>query len=214
MGSINKQEFFDKFDHYCGSRIDICCDIYHDLVNSDPEERLEMLSFAFRNFALRPSDHSYAPASSGISDARVKELGNLYGKMTDKILNTIIQKAIANGSSDVQVYEDIWNLVVNNPVLSTEEERIFGLYNMLIDQQLPYFSIQPGLKMDNEEYDALQDEYADELRKIRFILSVDFDQRTKEASNILDAILAQPDYKVQTLLVSRVISILRDQNRD
>ena len=63
------------------------------------------------------------------------------------------------------------------------------------------------------EFRSLIDECEESIQKTKFILAVDFPQKTMEASNLLDIILAQTDYKKQVVVMSRIVTELRDRNR-
>lgn len=208
-----KSEFKEKFSTYSGNRFEICYDIYNGLVSSKEEDRIELLSYACNNFGIQNSDGSFSPCSSGISQSQINDLRDQHGQTVDALLDSLLQKAIKLNMPADAFYESIWNLVVQNPIFASEAERVFALYYILIDEQIPYFPISTGLEMDNLEFRSLIDECKESIQKTKFILAVDFPQKTMEASNLLDIILAQTDYKRQVVVMSRIVTELRDQNR-
>lgn len=208
-----KSEFKQKFATYAGNRFEICYDIYAGLMSNKEEDRIELLSYACMNFGVQDSDGSFSPSSSGISQDEVDSLKDDYGKTVNTLLDTLLQKAIkANMPSDV-FYENVWNLIIQNPIFSTEKEKAFALYYILIDDRIPYYSISPGMEMNNSEYRSLIDECEEALQKARFVLALDFPQKTMEASNLVDIILSQSDYKKQVIVMSRIVTELRDKNQ-
>lgn len=206
-------KFQEKFETYSGSRFDICYDIYKDLASCKDENRVELLSYACNNFGIKDSDGSFTPQSSGISPSTIDDLRDEYGQTVDALLDSLLQKAIKNKMSTATFYENIWNIIIQNPIFSSETEKAFALYYILIDDKIPYFPIESGLEMENSEFKALIDECNESIQKARFVLAVDFPQKTMEASNLVDIILSQAEYKKQVIVMSRIVSDLRDKNR-
>ncbi len=58
--------------------------------------------------------------------------------------------------------------------------------------------------MENDEYRNILENYKDSIERIKYILSVPFEQRTEVASLILQE-LKDKEYKVQSVLLSRCI---------
>jgi len=59
--------------------------------------------------------------------------------------------------------------------------------------------------MDDEEYRAVLLQNEEVGHKISFVMSLDFDQKTQRASNLLDIILKAPDRKTQIVLLSKIV---------
>ena len=58
--------------------------------------------------------------------------------------------------------------------------------------------------MENDEYRNILENYKDSIERIKYILSVPFEQRTEVASLILQE-LKDKEYKVQSVLLSRAL---------
>lgn len=208
-----KKEFQRKFQAYSGNRFDICYDIYTGIMSSDEDSRVELLTFACNNFGIADSDGSFTPNRSGVTKSDLDELKEAYGQTVNTLLDTLLQNCIKNNMSPEAFYESIWRLIIQNPIFPSEKEKAFALYYTLIDSRIPYYQISPGLEMNNSEYRSILGECANEIQKARFILAVDFPQKTMEASNILDIILSCSDYKKQTVIISKIITELRNKNQ-
>lgn len=208
-----KLAFRKKFATYSGSRFEICYDIYTGLMSNKEEDRIELLIYACNHFGITASDGSFCPCGSGISQNEVSNLRDEYGQAVDTLLDALLQKAIkANMPADV-FYENVWKLIIQNPIFSTEHEKAFALYYTLIDARIPYFPINPGMEMSNSEFKALIEKCEEAIQKARFVLAVDFPQKTMEASNLVDILLSQDDYRKQVVIMSRIILELRDRNK-
>lgn len=208
-----KSEFKQKFGTYAGNRFEICYDIYTGLMSNDEEDRIELLSYACNHFSIADSDGSFTPCGSGISQNEIEGLKDEYGQTVDALLDAILQKAIKANLSAELFYENIWNLIIQNPIFSLESEKVFALYYILIDARIPYYPINLGMEMTNSEFRNLIEECKETIQKAKFVLAVDFPQKTMEASNLVDIILSQDDYKKRVVIMSKIVSELRNGNR-
>lgn len=213
MEQNNLIAFKKKFETYTGSRFEICYDIYTGLTCNNETDPVELFIYACNSFGIIPSDGSFSPSNSGISQNEIDELKDTYGETVDALLDAFLQRAIKANMPANDFYTNVWNLIIQNPIFPTDKEKVFALYYVLIDSRIPYYPINPGLEMNNVEYRAIVEKCKDDLNKVRFVLAVDFSQKTMEASNLLDILLAQSDYKVQTVIMSRIITELRDKNK-
>ena len=209
-----KIEFMKKFEQYSGSRFEVCYDIYLGLMNNDEADRIELLSYACNNFGIKDSDGSFSPRNSGVSKHDLDDLRKTYGQTVDTLLDTLVQKGITSSMPIDTFYHDIWHLIVQNPIFPSEKEKVFALYYVLIDPKIPYCPIASGLSMNNSEFRNIIDECYDAIRKVKFILAVDFPQKTMEASNLLDIILSQHDYNKQVVILSKIITELRQKDKE
>lgn len=215
MPSSNCQmSFIEKFDKYSGNRFDICYDIYVGLINANDEDRIELFTYACNNFGIRDTDNSYSPIGQGVSKSELRDLRKEYSNIIDSLLDSTIQKAITSSLSQKQFYTDVWNLIVQNPIFKSEKEHVYSLYYILLDPKIPFYQIDSGLEMSNSEFRRIIDECGAEIQKACFVLAVDFPQKTMEASNLLDIILSQQEYNNRVVILSRIISELREKNKD
>lgn len=208
-----KLEFKEKFSKYSGSRFEICYDIYTGLMSNKEEDRIELLSYACNHFGITDSDGSFSPCGSGISQNEVSDLRDEYGQTVDTLLDALLQKAIRVNMPTDLFYKDVWNLIIQNPIFGTEHEKAFALYYILIDTRIPYYPIRPGMEMNNSEFKTIIRECEEAIQKAKFVLAVDFPQKTMEASNLVDIILSQDDYKKQVVVMSKIVLELRDRNK-
>lgn len=212
MEQISITAFKDKFSRYSGSRIDVCFDIFTGIMSNSEEERVHLFTYACNNFGISDSDGSFVPPSSGISRSEMENLREMYGQTVDSLLDTLIQKSIKDDIDPELFYEKVWNLIIQNPIFTSNKEKAFALYYILIDTRIPYFQITPGLEMNNAEFKTIVEECKDDIQKAMFVLGVDFPQKTMEASNLLDILLSISDYRKRTVILSKIISELRDRN--
>lgn len=207
-------ELNNRLDSYSGDNFDICADIMRYIVSAPEDIQEDLFVIACQKFGVASSSKSYDVAPSGISKAQQDKLEDTYGDIVNKLLETCLKRAIQNQSSDIDFYKDVWKSVVSNPIFLKSDEQLFAAYYILIDRRIPYFAITEGLSMENGDFQAILAECSTDIKKIKFILAVDFDQKTQEASNLLDVIMNQDTYEKKAVLLARIVSELRrEKNR-
>ena len=214
MNIDRERKLHERLTQYVGDAFDICSDIYTYISESSEEERVHLFSLACREYGVIDSDGTLSVPISSVSNTRRDELKASYGKVIDALLDSSIRVAMNVKMDEDTFYKQLWENIVCNSLFSTEEERLFALYYIMIDKKIPYFTITNGLAMENKRYQSLMEDYESIIQKIKFILAVKFDQRTQEASNLLDILLAFDDYDVQVMLLSRIVAELRSDRRD
>ena len=197
-----------RFASYAGDMYGIAKDIYEYIVNAPEELQINLFSIACERFATTESDASLS-VTADISEEELESLKNTYGDLVNAALAAIIKNAIKLGVNKDGFYSIVWESVVQNGAFPDEEARCFALYYILIDKRIPFYPITTGLEMSNDTYRDLVVGFEEELHKINFILSCDFEQKTSEASNLLDEILKQETYEKQVVLFSLVLQKLR-----
>lgn len=141
-----------------------------------------------------------------ISKVYYDKMKSLYGGMVDETLMAYTQKGISEGWNREQFYEHLWKFIVTNIMWEKKEEKAFALYYIAIDSKTPYYNVGAGLKMNSDDYSRIQDEIFDAFREFRYIIALDFSQKTEEASLVLRLINRMETDEQKVVLVSRILS--------
>lgn len=148
-----------------------------------------------------------------ISKEEKEELIREYGKFVDEILNVTLHKAYHNGYLNGEFYQTLWIGLCNCGIISSLKERVFALYYVAIDRKVPYFYLKKGVLMNNEEYQKCLLENNASMRKIQFILSSNFSQKTEEASLIIDELINAKSYEDQIILMTCILNTMRNDEK-
>lgn len=199
---MQKEEFKERFSTYHGSLINMCGQICQ-AINNEPEEskKLDLFIITCENFAVK-SSRKYAFEDTATSD----KLRRLETDNADAIIATItssIKVAISNQYSNKDFYRYLWRVVSST---YQDELLVFALYKILSDSRIPYYAISQGMAMEDSKYSQITQNCLDDINKCRFILDVGFDQKTKEASNLLEVILSHDSKEEQTVILSQVLA--------
>ncbi len=131
-----------------------------------------------------------------------------YAQLVDGILDLILQ---GNPTAE-DFYNEAYDLT-QNPVFREFAARAFALHWILIDPRLPYFQLEDGLRMSNDDWNALRRKLRVQSAKIRFILNTDFEQNSEEADLLL-RVLHSVDPGVQRVrLIGTILWQLRGDER-
>ncbi len=171
-----------------GDKINVCYVLFEILERCPDNSRTHLLKYLAGVFGEVESseelDIDQYMEDEYISENEVHSLKRKYGEVVDSMLKVLISE---NPPED-KFYEELWNLV-NNPLLEGKKSKVFALYWVLIDKRIPYFHLDRGQRMANQDFAAIYAKIQRSRAKVRFILSLDFDQRTEEADLVLREIL-------------------------
>lgn len=126
-----------------------------------------------------------------------------YGKNVDGMLEAFLKK----GLDSKTFYQELWKGIQENPVLVTDKEKAFAFYFILIDTRIPYFELEPGIEMSNEEYINIQKELSEEMKRARFILYAPTKQKTERTSRLIHMLDALGDERQKAVFMAQILNI-------
>lgn len=163
-----------------GSIFSICAGLYNIILGADTAQRPVLFEKAINLYEDIDSDETIkAPVSP--YDGQKKVLKEKYGD----IVNSFIEFFISQKDSTEVFYENIWQAIQSDIFFPTEGAKVFAFYYVVIDSRVPYFELEQGYGMSNESYRKLREKHAALLKKVRYILNAEFDQKTEQASILL-----------------------------
>lgn len=149
-----------------------------------------------------------------ISKVNYEKMKSLYGEAVDSALIAYTRKGLMEGWNREEFYDYLWEFISTNIMWSSMEEKAFALYYIAIDARTPYYNVGIGLKMSDDDYSEIQDEIFEAIREFRFIIALDFPQRTEEASLILNILNHLSTEEQKIVLLSRIIGYYKDRIND
>lgn len=182
-------------------RINLCAWVYRKIKDAtSPEENFQ---FFLDNADTIDSDET-VEIKKLYSDDDLKRLKEEYASIVNPILNKILKENLQTS----EFYKKLWNSLMRNPILDSEESKIFAIYYILIDARIPYFQLSDGMSMSNNKFAELTDLVVKDIEKARFILSTNkFDQRTCRASVLLELLEAHDKLEERVVLMAHILSI-------
>ena len=193
LSQVRKTEKSDK--------INICLYFYRLLIQN-PSSSVDLLKFFYENSDNIESSEEKV-ATIEISDELYRNLHKQYAEVVDGLFEQILSKNLPED----KFYAKIWEVIDKSPSFEDEYAKAFALYYIWIDVRIPYFQLEDGLAMSNDEFRALTESLMPSIQKARFIMRTTlFKQRTSRASVLLDLLNSIPSKKEQVVLMAHILS--------
>ena len=170
-----------------GERINICYALLKIVEKGSEKDRPELLRHTAESFDDAESSKEIKIEAFITQDERL-QLKKRYGDLIDEMFELVLRDNLP----EKEFYVSLWQ-VLNNPILRDEPARAFALYYILIDRRTPYFHLDQGLKMADDDWKGMMQRLRRPRAKVRFILATSFAQRSEEADLLvkeLDALKA------------------------
>lgn len=163
-----------------GSTFNICAQLYEIIKYGDVKIQPRLFEQAIILYEDVESDESInVPVSPfEIQKTALKEQ---YGNLVNSFIAFFVQQKY----SCEDFYNYMWNTLQDNVFFPDKAAKVFAFYYVLIDRRVPYFELSQGYLMTNESFKLLYRKSANELHKVRYILSTEMKQKTERASLVL-----------------------------
>lgn len=182
-----------------GTEINTCFTLYKIIERANPADKGALIQHAAEGFDSAESSEEIE-IDSFINATEEKQLQEKYGDLVDEMLKLLLDE---NPPED-QFYQALGDLLLN-PILRDEKSRAFALYYFLIDKRLPYFHLESGLRMSDEDWRITNQRLSKQKTKIRFILATDFSQRSEKADLLLKELDAVERHEERVTLLGYIV---------
>ena len=130
------------------------------------------------------------------------------GQLIEGALNKLILERLPK----TDFYQKLWKkIIVENSMLEEEKEKRFALYYIWKDNRIPYFDISGGLTMSNEEFKEICKYKEELLKKVNFVFSINFLQRTQRSSLLLEIVNECKDEKERAVVLAHGLYIAENK---
>lgn len=209
---MNKQDLERILKTYSGSAINLCVYVLEQTKELSFEEQVEFVSELCEQFGMVKSDKSFS-IPEVISEDDKENLKDEYGKYVDGVLEASLKKAYNNTYTKDEFYRLLWGNFVKTEMLATDEEKAFALYYIAIDRKVPYFQMEKGLLMENDEFNKLRRQTKESIQRVEFILANSYKQKTEEASLILTELINLGSFEEQTVVLAALLASMRKEQK-
>ena len=182
---------------------DIAYYVYKVIVTV-PGREPDLVKFVFETFEQIESSEEDL-VDKIFTEEEIDDYENIYGKNIDGMLEALLKK----GFSHEEFYQKLWKGIQENPILQGEKEKAFAFFYVWIDVKMPYFELEPGLAMSNNEYINIKKEIAEEIKRVRFVLNVPTKQRTEQASRLVKMLEQLQDERQKAVLMAQILNLHR-----
>lgn len=136
---------------------------------------------------------------------QLKEYEKQYADLTDAILTKLINKRYKKE----KFYNELWESVINSDVnFDQKNAKIYAIGRIWNDARIPYFCLNNGIKMSDDEFGRIIEENRELLQEATFILGCKYEQRTESSSRLLELLDKCGDERVKTVVMAAIIELI------
>lgn len=141
---------------------------------------------------------------------KINEIGSLYYNYLRELIVSIVRLNL----TEDEFYEKLFGATFNSNLLPNDNESMGIILCFICTQyeEIPYCQPRNLIKMTEEKYRETLDKVEPNVNKARYALSRQFNSRTEEASQLIDAASNLTDINDLAVFVSAVLSLIRDEN--
>lgn len=169
----------DVLGKVSGELLDITAMIYEQIVTEDDP------AAAFQYFLEHADDIVSTGTVSVPARYTASKMQELQYKCEDYV-NGILVTALKQKGTAKEFYTRLWStLTDNNAMLSDVDAVIFAIYKIWRSACIPYFELEDGIRMTNEQYRDIAQKNKARIKKVNYIIGAPLEQRTETASLLL-----------------------------
>lgn len=118
------------------------------IINSvDTDKQAEVLQFVAEKW-MRVKQIQQLPVPEIVTRNEYKKYEKIYGEMINSILQTYLMLGIENNWGKQIFYSALWKEISQNMICDDEKKKTFFLYYVLIDERIPYYQLEKGIKLN------------------------------------------------------------------
>lgn len=103
----------------------------------------------------------------------------------DRLEKRIVSNMVQQNIPEDRFYQNLWYKICDTTLLLEQSAQIAFLARLWLDLRVPYYQIDEGCTMENEEFSSIRKKISPLLKKAYFILAIPFRQRTQRASLLI-----------------------------
>lgn len=131
-----------------------------------------------------------------------------YYEKYNSLVNGIINRLVHNNSDENEFYQKLWNAIESGSLIDDNAtDKTYAWLFVWRNNFIPYFQLDGGVKMSNEDYQALTNQLFLKLSEINFILHSDFDQKTEQSSLLVSVLDSCNSIEEKSVLLAQLLRI-------
>lgn len=174
---------------------------------SEPSENYEAFCRAIWGFIMSREEEEreqyFTVLLSKIDLSTIVEETELFEDLPLQQNNGLIQNIIGNlakqNMSEESFYHKLWEKIQDNILFPDEDEQIYFLSCLCKSNLIPYFQLDDGISMENDEYRDRLKKMNALLKKADYIMYAPLEQKTQRASLLMDLAQQITDQRDKTV---------------
>lgn len=212
MNYINDLSEF--LSHCAGNTTDVLFEVYSIIEKYEYDEQILALQFFCEKNDSIDTDRSYVIRKQYFTD---KQLETSFSRVNriNKVFGEIVYSSIISNDSSFDFYKKVWDLISSKKICKSKRDRVLSLFFLMENNLIPYMNVGTGLKMDSHDFQNIIESIDEKvIDKVKYIINLDFEQKTQRCSLLLDIILSIEDQKKQILLLSIILDAHRNRIKE
>lgn len=197
----NKNLTIQEFIKKCGGNPwDVCTYFYsYYIKDKDNGEALDNL-IIFLN-SEESSDDSIV-----IEEFHPKEQYESALNEVFKFMNNVVNNLVTANPDEREFYLSLLEKINDDTIFETDIKKSLAIMSLKASVKIPYYKLDEGLKLGEDDYRKLIDDNLTAVRKSLFIVNSGLEQNTEVASLLLSLIKEQKSDKVKAVILANVLS--------
>lgn len=192
-------EYLSKVD---GNITDICEAYYHTYLKDNTDKRSAEQAF----IDLLIWDFSTDRTLKIAQHRKEEEYIEVINKIKETI-NIIVDNLTAKNLRENDFYSKLWETIIDGTLFASDIDRICAIICLVRSSKIPYYWLQEGMRMDDEEYVNTTRSLISNIKKAIFILNMNTEQKTEKASRVFDLLEELSDRKEKVVFLSNIINL-------
>lgn len=160
---------------------------------------------AFR-FFLENADHFQKSGKEVEAYFTATELQKL-SLQCDQLAAGILDHIIGRNLDEDTFYSELWHRGIEEDTnFSEEKEKIYAMYRFWADGRIPYFQLEEGMYMTEENFSGMIEEKEKDIKKAMFILNCRFSQKTERSSLLMKILDSCETEEEKAVLLAQILS--------
>ncbi len=97
----------------------------------------------------------------------------------------VIRNLVKKNVPESEFYKELWRILHDETLIASEESKVFLFSQFWLDVRTPYFQLENGCTMDNEEFTKTIADMKNQLNKAYYILYAELPEKTQRTSLLM-----------------------------
>ena len=193
------KDFREYFHHASGNPYDIYYKAYFDYYLRIPEEEKLICFKELLTWAILPD---------GKYQTQIYHTKEEYEKLIKKassVMSGILENLVESKPTEDEFYKQLYEFISMKYLFNDDEDRLGAILFLINSPFIPYYLLDSGIKMEEEEFRELTKASYPYLTKLVFILNSRVQQRTETSSLIIKVFDEIKDERLKAVLMANFI---------
>lgn len=197
----NKNLTIQEFIKKCGGNPwDVCTYFYSYYIKDKGNEE------ALDNLIIFLNSEESSDDSIVIEEFHPKEQYESALNEVFKFIGNVVNNLVKANPDEREFYLSLLEKINDDTIFETDIKKSLAIMSLKASVKIPYYKLDEGLKLGEDDYRKLIDDNLTAVRKSLFIVNSGLEQNTEVASLLLNLIKEQKSDKVKAVILANVLS--------